>query len=66
MKCPECVREGKQSKVFIGTATSYAVHVPSYYDEAGRLVVGQSGGEASYRCSRGHVWTERTSPGYTS
>lgn len=62
MRCPECVAEGARSRVTVGVSTINAVYVPTVYDEDGQLVPGRAGGSTEYSCSRGHRWTETTSP----
>lgn len=59
MKCPTCVAEGKQSRVYVGGGASTSMYCPPFYDEDGKWhdhdmnLVSQS-----YSCSNGHKWTE--------
>ena len=60
MKCPECVKEGRVSRVVPGLQTTTLVHGVSYYDETGRFVhVDPNKRTTRYSCSNGHVWEER-------
>ncbi len=59
MMCPECVKEGKKSCVYIGTSTTTLLAWTPYYDEDGgyhnenpnRITT-------QYSCSNGHRWAE--------
>jgi len=59
MKCPECVKEGKRSKVYPGmtfrTLLAWSVH----FDEDGEYHVDDPNiTTTSYSCSNGHKWSE--------
>lgn len=61
MKCPECVKEDKKSRVYIGVSYINAVYVPKWYDENGRLCSGPPAQSTTeYSCSNGHKWSETT------
>lgn len=60
VRCPTCVREGFRSTVQEMGATTTLRHCPPFYDEEGRRHHhDQNLRQRSYRCSNGHVWTER-------
>jgi len=59
MKCPECVAEGKRSKVYIGGSSSTLMAGKTFYDEDGKLHDHDPNSYGTdYRCSNGHRWTE--------
>ena len=59
MKCPECVAEGKRSKVYVGGHSSTLMGYLAYYDEDGKLHDHDPNVySTNYRCSNGHKWTE--------
>ena len=61
MKCPECVKESKRSRVNIGTSSTTCMGVQWYYDEEGRYHYHDPNTiTTSYSCSEGHRWTERS------
>jgi len=61
MKCIQCIKEGKKSKVFIGTTTSTLVYAQPYYDEDGNFVQPPDPNThtTEYSCSNGHKWTTK-------
>jgi len=60
MKCPECVRENKKSKVYPGMMTRTAIYYPPYYDEYGKIHdPDRNITTVSYSCSRGHKWEDQ-------
>lgn len=66
MKCPDCVKEGKTSKVYVGTSMSTCMMgPPDYYDEGGNFVKAEDPNihTTSYSCSNGHHWEEKTRGG---
>ena len=59
MKCPECQKEDKKSKVFIGPSSTTLIAAFPYYDEDGKYQCNNPNKTTtSYNCSNGHVWTE--------
>ena len=61
MKCPECVKEGKKSKVFIGTSTRTLMYWQPHYDEDGVLHSNDPNKTTTdYSCSNGHKWSVTT------
>jgi len=64
MKCPECVKAGKKSRVEVVGTTSTLAHAPLIYDEEGRPRWRDPNiHRTTYRCSEGHTWVETTKPG---
>lgn len=62
MKCPQCVKEGKKSKVYPGVSMTTAMWCPPFYDEEGNYHHHDSNVTTTeYSCSNGHKWTEKTS-----
>ena len=62
MKCPQCVKERKKSKVYPGMGTSTLLFCPPFYDEGGKHHDhDRNTTTIEYACSRGHKWVESTS-----
>lgn len=61
MKCPQCKKEGKKSKVYPGVGYTTCMYCPPFYDEEGKYH-NHDGNVTTqeYSCSNGHKWTERT------
>src|SRR2546430_16577299 len=63
MKCNECIKEGKTSKVYPQGGTSTLMYCPPFYDEAGVYHHHDCNVKTFlYRCSRGHTWIEKQDP----
>ena len=63
MKCPECVKEGKQSNIYLLAlpVTDMATH--QYYDKDGDYHFHDPNTRATgYDCSNGHSWSEGQKP----
>ena len=61
MKCPECVKEGKKSKILVtyGERTLMAAVDGDFYDEDGNHHRHDPNTQKIlYRCSNGHKWSE--------
>ncbi len=59
MKCPECVKRGNKSKVYVGCSSTTLVGWIPYYDEDGKFVSNDPNTTTtSYSCSLGHRWSE--------
>ena len=61
MKCPQCVEEGKRSRVVPGMSARTCMYaLPGYYDEDGKWVPGKDPNTTitQYSCSEGHSFTE--------
>jgi hypothetical protein len=59
MKCPECINEGKKSKVFPGMCTVTAMYCAPFYDEDGKYHHHDSNiTTTAYSCSEGHDWSD--------
>ena len=59
MLCPECVKEGKTSKVYPGCSFCTDMYCPPFYDEAGNYHHhDRNYVTTSYRCSNGHSFNE--------
>ena len=61
MKCPECVKEGKKSRVMPGISTRTCMYAPpGYYNEDGEWVNIPDPNKTTtqYRCSEGHDFQE--------
>ena len=59
MKCPECVQEGRKSKVYPGVTSVTAMSWGRYYDENGLLHSHDPNRHSvNYSCSNGHKWGE--------
>ncbi len=57
MKCPECIKNGEKSCVYIGMRTSTTMSTSCYYDEDGKLAINDPNiTTTSYSCSNGHNW----------
>lgn len=60
MKCPECVKEGKTSRVYEQGGASTAMCTQDFYDEDGRRHHHDPNWHStSYQCSNGHRWAEK-------
>lgn len=62
MKCNQCVREGKRSKVFQGMTSSTLMGGGGpYYDEDGSYHRHDPNTiSTTYKCSNGHKWVEKS------
>lgn len=61
MKCPQCIEEGKTSRVQDIGSSRTLIGSRSFYDEDGRHHHhDRNTTTTTYRCSNGHVWTEET------
>jgi hypothetical protein len=61
MRCPECVNEGKKSKVYIGNTEATLLFFYPYYDEDGKFHMNDPNQyTTNYRCNNGHKWTKTT------
>ena len=59
MRCPECIKEDKRSRVYIGGSTTTLMSTNSFYDENGDGHLHDPNTTLTeYRCNRGHHWTE--------
>jgi hypothetical protein len=56
MKCPECIKEGKRSRVTRCEGHINAVYVPIEWDEDGNLIERPDMSSTRYVCSNGHEW----------
>ena len=64
MKCPQCQKEGKRSRVSVGPSSTTLMSVHSYYDEDGKFFQDDPNiTTTSYSCSEGHSGTLRTRGG---
>jgi len=63
MICATCKAEGRLSRVQQhGPATTTLLNCSGYYDEQGQHHSHNTNiNTASFRCSNGHAWTEKTS-----
>jgi len=62
MICPECKKENKKSRVYLGSSFTTLMAPVPYYDEDGRLHVHDPNiTTISYSCSNGHSWTVKKS-----
>lgn len=60
MKCPECQKEGKTSRVYVGATSSTLMGFAPYYDEEGNHHHNDPNIRTTeYRCSNGHRWQRR-------
>jgi len=60
MKCPDCVKEGKTSKVFDHGGSTTCMGWTPYWDEGGTYHSHDPNTHASsYSCSNGHIWVEK-------
>lgn len=58
MKCPECAKEDKKSKVFEGYTTSTDMYSSPYYDEEGNYHHHDLNRvNTNYSCSNGHFFS---------
>ncbi len=59
MKCADCEREGKRSKVYIGAQSRTLLMGARYYDEDGRYHQRDVNKTTTrYECSNGHKWAQ--------
>lgn len=59
MKCPECAKEGKRSRVSVGMSSTTCMGFQAYYDEDGLYHCHDPNiTTTSYSCSEGHSWSE--------
>lgn len=59
MKCPECVKEGKKSRVTPSGGPVTAMYCAPYYDEDGAYHHHDRNlSTTNYSCSNGHQWQE--------
>ncbi len=66
MFCLECQKEGKKSKLYIGTSLVTCMGFTPYYDEDGVYQHNDPNTTTTdYSCSNGHAWTERKRGGET-
>jgi len=58
MKCKDCQRLGKASKIYPGIGITTAMYAAPFYDEHGGYHNHDPNTtKTSYRCSEGHHWT---------
>jgi len=61
MKCPQCIKEGKRSKVYVGLSVTTTAGTESYYDEDGNFHFHDPNVTTTqYNCSNGHKWEENS------
>ena len=59
MKCPECIKEGKTSTVYVGAMRKTLMYCQPFYDKEGKYHNHDSNTTFSdYTCSNGHSGTE--------
>lgn len=59
LKCPECVKNGRRSRVTIGTGITTLAYSPPFYDEDGRYHAHDPNTTTVYySCSNGHIWID--------
>ena len=62
MICQKCKRDGKRSKVYVGTSTVTAMYSQPYYDEDGKYVHNDPNTTTTtYWCSNSHRFSEEVS-----
>lgn len=60
MKCPECVKAGTPSRVFIDGSSSTCMYCQPFYDEEGVYHHHDTNiFTDGYHCSNGHAWKTR-------
>lgn len=62
MKCPQCEKEGKTSKVYVGASTTTCMSLSdAYFDENGiyHESIDPNSHFQEYSCSNGHHWEAR-------
>ena len=58
VRCPECVKAGKRSRVTVGASSSTLLGAPPFYDEEGRYHSPDPNVTTTqYTCSEGHKWS---------
>lgn len=61
MKCPECITEGKKSRVTPGGSSITLAYYQPYYDEDGVYHHHDNNDiSTDYSCSNGHRWVEHS------
>lgn len=61
MKCPDCEKEDKKSKVYPGMITRTLMGFHRYHDENGKYHFHDPNiTTMEYVCSNGHEWKEKT------
>lgn len=64
MKCPQCEKEGKRSRVYVGQSYSTLLGWTPYYDEDGNWINNDPNTTTtSYHCSEGHFFNRVTRSG---
>ena len=59
MKCPECVKEGKRSRVFVGGSFTTLMGFYPYYDDDGEYHSHDPNKKTTqFSCGNGHVWSK--------
>ena len=57
MQCPECVKEGKASRVYMGVGARTLMCEERYYDEDGLFHSHNPNGHTqAYYCTQNHNW----------
>lgn len=63
MFCPDCVKEGKRSRVYPDLSSVTLMHGVTFWDEGGRLHQHDPNiTTTGYTCSEGHTWVEQAGP----
>ena len=61
MICPECIKAGLKSMVYVGGSSSTLMMYDHYFDEDGKEHFhNPNTTTTSYSCSQGHKWVEGT------
>lgn len=61
VKCPECVKAGTPSKVYVGSTSGGGAYYPPFYDEDGQFHHHDGNHRTtSYECGNRHRWSETT------
>ena len=59
MKCPECLKLGIKSRVYVGDFKVSKGHIMDYFDEDGFYHIHDTSATTTdYACSSSHSWSE--------
>lgn len=61
VKCPQCVKEGLKSIVYVGASSRTLMCIQEWYDEYGNYhYYDPNTTTTNYTCSNGHSWSMKS------